>query len=137
MLALAPGKGLLEIPPGGADAQAPFSLFVGFKWGPTFSLCSSTKPILRQLEDLGRSLKSEVYFCSTIVHLLFRLWGDDSKLMVRRIRFNVTQPRMFVFVRAVAPYTVEVCVSTSAQLQEEAGMQLQRITFTNRFDQKR
>jgi hypothetical protein len=128
MLSLSPGRGLLEKAPGGDSNQAPFSLFVGFKWGPVFHCVLKQNQgylIWKNMGGLSLSGVFLLYYSSSPLSMM----GDTSTLKMRRLRFEVNNEKLFIFVRAIAPYTIEVCVSDKMKIDVDDGIQHQVCTF--------
>ena len=128
IISLSPGRGLFEKAIGGEASQPPFSLFVGFKWGPVFHCVLKQNQRYHVWKNMGGLSQSGVfllYYSSSPLSVM----GDNSLLKMRRVRFEVHEQKMFVFVRAIGPYAIEVCVSEKMKIEGEEGMQHQRCEF--------
>ena len=55
--------------------------------------------------------------------------GDTRQLKMKRLRFDVGKDKLFVFIRAIGPYSIEVCVSDTIKIAADGGMQHQTFTF--------
>ena len=127
MISLTPGKGLLEKSDSGMEEQPPFSLFVGFKWGPVFHCVLKQNQKYHVWKNMGGVSMSGVFLLYYSFSPL-SVMGDTSRLKMKKLRFEVDNEKLFAFVRAVGPYSIEVCVSDTMNISKDGGMQHQ--TFT-------
>jgi hypothetical protein len=67
-----------------------------------------------------------LYYSSSPLSMM----GDTSKLKMRRLQFDVNDEKLFVFVRAIGPYSIEVSVSEKMKIDVDDGMQHKVCTFT-------
>ena len=128
MISLTPGKGLLEKSDSGIEEQPPFSLFVGFKWGPVFHCVLKQNQAYNVWKSMGGISLSGIFLLYYSFSPL-SVMGDTRQLKMKKLRFEVGNDKLFVFIRAIGPYSVEVCVADTIKIAADGGMQHQTFTF--------